>query len=139
MRLFSDDLDEDVTVNILPMIDVIFAILSYFIISSLFLTKFDGLPVNLPNAETSERQPDANFTISVDSEGIVSLNQSTVEVEEIQAVIERQLNPGQAAVVTIRADEAASHGEVVGVMDEVRQIEGARLAIATQPASESGE
>ncbi|MEL6353509.1 MAG: biopolymer transporter ExbD [Cyanobacteria bacterium J06627_28] len=139
MRLFSDDLDEDVTVNILPMIDVIFAILSYFIISSLFLTKFDGLPVNLPNAETAERQPDANFTISVDSEGLVSLNQSTVEVEDIQSEITQQLNPGQAAVVTIRADEAAAHGEVVGVMDEVRQIEGARLAIATQPESTAEE
>ncbi|MBE9060854.1 biopolymer transporter ExbD [cf. Phormidesmis sp. LEGE 11477] len=133
MRLFNDDLEEEVSVNILPMIDVIFAILSYFIISSLFLTRADGLPINLPNAQTSQQQPDANFTISVDADGQVTLNQSPIQISEIQSVIEEQLDPEQAAVVTIRADEAASHGEVVGVMDEVRQIEDARLAIATRP------
>jgi len=135
MRLFNDDLEEEVSVNILPMIDVIFAILSYFIISSLFLTKADGLPITLPNAQTSQQQPDANFTISVDAEGQVTLNQSPIQTSEIQSTIEAQIDPGQTAVVTIRADEAASHGEVVGVMDEVRQIEDARLAIATQPDS----
>ncbi|MEM6451328.1 MAG: biopolymer transporter ExbD [Cyanobacteria bacterium P01_D01_bin.105] len=135
MRLFNDDLEEEVSVNILPMIDVIFAILSYFIISSLFLTRADGLPINLPNAQTSQQQPDANFTVSVGAEGQMTLNQSPVQISEIQSAIADQLSPGQTAVVTIRADEAASHGEVVGVMDEVRQIENARLAIATRPQS----
>lgn len=139
MRPFNDDLDEEVTVNILPMIDVIFAILSYFIISSLFLTQSDGLSVNLPSAQTSQQQPDANFTISVDAQGQVTLNQDTIQISDIQGAIEQQLNPGQAAVVTIRADEQASHGEVVGVMDEVRQIEGAKLAIATQQSSQTNE
>ncbi|MEL6354650.1 MAG: biopolymer transporter ExbD [Cyanobacteria bacterium J06627_28] len=137
MRLFRDELEEEVSVNILPMIDVIFAILSYFIISSLFLSRFDGLQVNLPDAQTAERQPEANFTISVDAEGQVSLNQSVIQISEIQAAIGQQLDPGQGAVVTIRADEAAAHGEVVGVMDEVRQIEGAKLAIATRPKAQT--
>jgi len=132
MRLPKDDLDEEVSVNILPMIDVIFAILSYFIISSLFLTQFDGLPVNLPNAQTSEKQPDANFTVTIDAEGQVSLNRQPIQVEALQQLILQQLNSGQSAVVTIHADELAYHGQVVSVMDEVRQIENARLAIATQ-------
>ncbi|MEL6327322.1 MAG: biopolymer transporter ExbD [Cyanobacteria bacterium J06626_23] len=134
MRLPKDDIDEEVSVNILPMIDVIFAILSYFIISSLFLTRFDGLSVNLPDAQTSERQPDASFTVTVDSEGQVFLNQVAIRVESLQDEIEQQVSPGQAAVVTIYADEQAYHGQVVSVMDEVRQIEGAKLAIATQPS-----
>ncbi|MEM6599647.1 MAG: biopolymer transporter ExbD [Cyanobacteria bacterium P01_C01_bin.69] len=139
MHLPGDDMDEEVSVNILPMIDVIFAILSYFIISSLFLTQSDGLDINLPSAETAQEQPEANFTISVDAEGQVTLNQDEIEIIEIQNAIQQQIDPGQTAVVTIRADEQASHGEVVGVMDEVRQIEGAKLAIATQQAAESEE
>ena len=119
------------------MIDVIFAILSYFIISSLFLTQSDGLSVNLPSAQTSQQQPEANFTVSVDAQGQVTLNQNTIQISEIQSTIEQQIDPGQTAVVTIRADEQASHGEVVGVMDEVRQVEGAKLAIATQQSVES--
>ncbi|MEL7224684.1 MAG: biopolymer transporter ExbD [Cyanobacteria bacterium P01_D01_bin.36] len=137
MHLPSDDLEEEVSVNILPMIDVIFAILSYFIISSLFLTQSDGLSVNLPSAQTSQQQPEANFTVSVDAQGQVTLNQNTIQISEIQSTIEQQIDPGQTAVVTIRADEQASHGEVVGVMDEVRQVEGAKLAIATQQSVES--
>ncbi|MGB3300252.1 MAG: biopolymer transporter ExbD, partial [Phormidesmis sp.] len=133
MNLPGDDLEEEVTVNILPMIDVIFAILTYFIISSLFLTKSDGLPVTLPSAETSQQQPEANFTVSINPKGKITLNQATIQPSEIQSAIRQQLDPGQEAVVTIRADEKALNGDVVGVMDEVRQIEGARLAIATRP------
>ena len=132
MQLPGDDLEEEVSVNILPMIDVIFAILSYFIISSLFLTQSDGLSVNLPSAQTTQQQPGANFTDTIDGQGQVTLNQSAIEISEIQSAIRQQITPGQEAVVTIRADEKAEHGDVVGVMDEVRQIEQARLAIATQ-------
>lgn len=139
MRPFKDDLDEEVAVNILPMIDVIFAILSYFIISSLFLTQSDGLSVNLPSAQTAQQQPEANFTVSVDAQGQVTLNQSAIQISEIQSAIRQQLNPGQEAVVTIRADEKAEHGDVVGVMDEVRQIEEAKLAIATQQKQNAEE
>ena len=133
MHLPSDDLDEDVSVNILPMIDVIFAILTYFIISSLFLTQSDGLPVNLPSAQTSQQQPEANFTVTVDEQGQVTLNQAAIQTADIQSAIRQQIDPGQTAVVVIRADEKALNGEVVDVMDEVRQIEGAKLAIATRP------
>jgi len=132
MRLFNDDLEEEVSVNLLPMIDVIFAILSYFIISTLFLTRFDGLEVNLPSAQTSNRQPEANFTVAVDAAGGVFLNGDSIQIEAIQSAIEQEVETGQTAVVTIRADEAAAHGQVVGVMDEVRQVEGAKIAIATQ-------
>ncbi|MEO0867781.1 MAG: biopolymer transporter ExbD [Cyanobacteria bacterium J06642_11] len=133
MRGFNDETEDNVEINILPMIDVIFAILSYFIISTLFLTRFDGLPVSLPTAQTSERQPDANFTVTVDDAGQISLNREPIEVEVLRSTIVSQVEPGQVAVVTIHADEDASHGQVVKVMDEVRTIDDAKLAIATRP------
>ncbi|NEP63731.1 MAG: biopolymer transporter ExbD [Symploca sp. SIO2G7] len=133
MRGFNDETEDNVEVNILPMIDVIFAILSYFIISTLFLTRFDGLPVSLPQAQTSERQPDANFTVTVDADGQLSLNRQSIQVDSLKDTILGQVNAEQIAVVTIHADEDASHGQVVEVMDEVRTIEGAKLAIATRP------
>ncbi|MEL6815706.1 MAG: biopolymer transporter ExbD, partial [Cyanobacteria bacterium J06598_3] len=61
------------------------------------------------------------------------LNQNKIEPSSIQSAIKQELTPGQTAVVTIRADEKALNGAVVGVMDEVRQVEGAKLAIATRP------
>ncbi|MEO0540198.1 MAG: biopolymer transporter ExbD, partial [Cyanobacteria bacterium P01_A01_bin.105] len=60
------------------------------------------------------------------------INREPIQVNDLQAAIEQQLNAGQTAVVTIHADEQAFHGQVVEVMDQVRQIEGAKLAIATR-------
>ena len=133
MRGFNEEAEDNVEINILPMIDVIFAILSYFIISTLFLTRLNGLPVSLPDAQTSERQPDANFTVTVDAAGQISLNREPIQVDALKDVILKQVNPGQTTVVTIHADEDASHGKVVSIMDEVRTIDGAKLAIATRP------
>lgn len=53
MQIHDNDLDDGFEINILPMIDVIFAILAFFIVSTLFLTRTEGLPVNLPEADTS--------------------------------------------------------------------------------------
>ena len=133
MRGFNEEAEDNVEINILPMIDVIFAILSYFIISTLFLTRFDGLPVSLPDAQTSERQPDANFTVTVDATGQISLNRDPIQIEALKSTILKQVSPGQTTVVTIHADEDASHGKDVSIMYEVRTIDCAKLAIATRP------
>ena len=54
-------------INILPMIDIIFAILSFFIISSLFLTRIDSIEVNLPESSTSISEKNKPLLISIDS------------------------------------------------------------------------
>ena len=51
MRDFFDFEEENIQINILPMIDVIFVILSFFIVSSLYLVRLEIIPVNLPNAK----------------------------------------------------------------------------------------
>ena len=73
------------------MIDVIFAILAFFIMSTLFLTRFEGLPVNLPESETAALQPEAKFTITLDAEGQVFLNREPIQVAALKNTIEQQL------------------------------------------------
>ena len=62
----KDNNQSDNPINILPMIDIIFAILSFFIISSLYLTKIDSIQVNLPKASTSIREKNKPQIISID-------------------------------------------------------------------------
>lgn len=133
MRVWDDDTEETLEVNILPMIDVIFAILAFFILSTLFLTRSEGLPVNLPGAETSDPQDQADFTVTLQPGGGIALEQQPIELEDLQTSIEQAMDPNQTAIITIKADEAVYHGEVIAVMDELRAIEGAKLGIATQP------
>ncbi|MEX0269776.1 ExbD/TolR family protein [Leptolyngbyaceae cyanobacterium UHCC 1019] len=131
MRL-PDEPDLPFQINIVPMIDVIFAILTFFMMSSLFLTRSTGVPVNLPKATTAQAQNSGRFTVTVNAQGQIQLNNQTVSLSELQPRL-KSLVGTQSAQVIINADEQVSHGQVVAVMDQLRQIPGLRLAIATQP------
>ncbi|MDM9385759.1 MULTISPECIES: ExbD/TolR family protein [unclassified Chlorogloeopsis] len=132
MRL-QDEAEMPPQINIVPMIDVIFAILTFFIMSTLFLTRSDGLPVNLPKATTSQRaQVPTKITITLDDKGQISLNRQSTTIETLTEQLRTLVGSNKEALVIINADEKVNHGQVVAVMDRVRQVEGAKLAIATQ-------
>lgn len=132
MRL-PDEPDIPAQINIVPMIDVIFAILTFFIMSTLFLNRSEGLPVNLPKAGTAKTQSSATpITVTIDSAGDVSLNRQPVTLDTLPARVQQLKGKNTEVVVIINADQSATHGQVVLIMDKVRQVPGAKLAIATQ-------
>jgi len=132
MRL-PDEPDLPAQINIVPMIDVIFAILTFFIMSTLFLNRSEGLPVNLPKATTAKAQSSATpITVTIDSGGNLSLNRQPVTLDALPTQVQELMGNNTEVVVIINADQSSSHGQVVVVMDRVRQVKGARLAIATQ-------
>lgn len=126
-----EETDAPPQINIVPMIDAIFAVLAFFIMSTLFLTRSQGLPVTLPDAATSETQVQEQWVVTLDAQGRVFLNQAPVAVDQLAAQVRSQLTD-TAPLVIIQADAATPHGLVVQVMDELRTLEGVRLAIATQ-------
>ncbi|MBW4667382.1 MAG: biopolymer transporter ExbD [Cyanomargarita calcarea GSE-NOS-MK-12-04C] len=132
MRL-PDEPDIPAQINIVPMIDVIFAILTFFIMSTLFLTRQEGLPVNLPKAATAQQaQVPTRITVTVESSGQVSLNKKPTTVDALTEQVRTLMGTNPEAVVVINADTKVEHGNIVSVMDKVRQVPGAKLAIATQ-------
>ncbi|NDJ25111.1 biopolymer transporter ExbD [Nostoc sp. B(2019)] len=132
MRL-QDEPDLPAQINIVPMIDVIFAILTFFIMSTLFLTRSEGLPVNLPKAATAKQQQvPTKITVTVDDKGQISLNRKPVAIDNLTQQVKALVGSNSEVLVIINADEKVGYGEVVTVMDRVRQVEGAKLAIATQ-------
>ncbi|MBW4689200.1 MAG: biopolymer transporter ExbD [Komarekiella atlantica HA4396-MV6] len=132
MRL-QDEPELPPQINIVPMIDVIFAILTFFIMSTLFLTRSEGLPVNLPKAATAKQQQvPTKITVTVDDKGQISLNRKPVAIDNLTQQVRALVGSNSEVLVIINADEKVGYGEVVTVMDRVRQVEGAKLAIATQ-------
>jgi len=132
MRL-PDDADIPAQINILPMIDVIFAILTFFIISTLFLTRSEGLPVDLPQAATAKQNTrPAQVTLTINKTGEIFLNKQGITIEQLEAGIKQKVQPNQKLMVVLNADAGVNHGKVVVVMDKVRQVKGAKLAIATR-------
>ncbi len=132
MRFIDDDIDTAPEINILPMIDVIFSILAFFIISTLFLTRSEGLPVNLPKASTSQLQRTEQITVTIDETGKIFLNREPLEVDAIEKAVRQLVLPNQTSIVTIKADEYVDHGHVVAVMDQLRRIDEVKLGIATK-------
>ncbi|KPQ36418.1 MAG: biopolymer transport protein ExbD [Phormidesmis priestleyi Ana] len=130
MRLSEDTDTQRTSVNILPMIDVIFAILAFFILSTLYLTKAEGLPVNLPQAATATPQNQISATLTITPEGELFLGEAAIALEDLADEV-RAIASANPIMVTVRADETTPHGRVVAAMDQLRTVEGVRLGIAT--------
>ncbi len=134
MRVWDNEPEETLEVNILPMIDVIFAILAFFIVSTLFLTRAEGLPVNLPDADSAASQRQADFTVTLKPDGTLALNRAPIALTNLSATLQAQLRPDQTAIVTLQADEQVYHGQVIAVMDTLRSLDNVQLGIATEPS-----
>ena len=131
MRLL-DEPEPPLQINIVPMIDVMFALLTFFIMSTLFLTRSEGLPVNLPKAASSQQQSSAPITVTLDQKGQISLNRKSIALNDLAEAVHKLIGPNQEDLVIINADEQVTHGQVIAIMDRLRQVQGAKLAIATQ-------
>jgi biopolymer transport protein ExbD len=119
-------------INIVPMIDVIFAILTFFIMSSLFLTRPQGLPISLPKADTATGQAGSRIKVTINSKGDLTVNQQPIQLSNLPTQIRTLAGARPQTLVVLSADERVSHGRVVAVMDQLRQIPGVKLAIDTR-------
>ena len=131
MRL-PEEPDLPPRINILPMIDVIFAILVFFIVSSLYLTRSEGLPVNLPRASTTEVQKNQQIVVSIDRTGKLSVDSQPAQMDGLKAAVEKLIQTGNTTTVVVNADKTVEHGLVVDAIDRLRQIENVQLAIAAK-------
>jgi biopolymer transport protein ExbD len=114
------------------MIDVIFSILAFFIMASLVLGRLEGLTVNLPKAATAKPQQSSRVTLTMDKQGMLYLNQSSVELEALANAIRQLTNPYESLIVVLNADGSVTHDRVVAVIDQIRQVPDAKLTIATR-------
>lgn len=131
MRL-PDEPETIAQINIVPMIDVVFAILTFLIVSSLSLSKSEGLPVNLPKASTSQVQDSpAKITVTIDANGKLMVDKKLVNLEQIESTVRQVMGSNQNSLIVLNADKSVNHGNVVEVMDRLRRIKGAKLGIAT--------
>ena len=120
------------SINILPMIDIIFAILSFFIISSLYLTRIDSIKVNLPKSSTAVREQNKPQIITVDSNERIYFNSNEISLKNIYAIIRANVENLEEPIVILRADTSVKHGVIVNLLDELRKIENLKVGISTE-------
>ena len=129
---FKDNNESENSINILPMIDIIFAILSFFIISSLYLTKIDSIKVNLPKSSTAVREQNKPQIITVDNNEKIYFNSNEISLKNISSLIRTNIENIEEPIVILRADTSVKHGLIVSLLDELRKIENLKIGISTE-------
>ena len=131
MVYFKEDLNNKNKIDILPMIDIIFSILAFLIISSLYLTRVETVSVELPKASNSITQNKKFVNITIDKAGNLFINKLRTELQDMKVRVIDLTNKNKNLVV-LNADKNVSHGYVISVLDVLRSIDGLKLAISTK-------
>ena len=129
---FKEKDETEYSINILPMIDIIFAILSFFIISSLYLTKIDTIKVNLPKSSTAVREQNKPQIITIDNNENIYFNSNEISLTNMSSLIRTNIENLQEPIVILRADTSVKHGFIVNLLDELRKIENLKIGISTE-------
>jgi len=119
-------------IEIIPMIDTVFFLLVFFMMASLSMTVYRGVPLSLPKAASGEPRQD-RLSVSVTRDGTIYLDRDQVEpaqlIEKLRAL--REKDP--EIVVVVSADGDVTHRHVVEAMDAARVAGISKMAIAIQP------
>lgn len=121
--------EEDAAVDMTPMLDIVFIMLIFFIVTTSFI-KEAGIEVNKPKAANQTRQKSANIFIAIRDTGEIWLDKRRVDVERVAANIEKLLAEQPSEVVIVQADKNAKHGVVVKVMDAIKEAGIDKISIA---------
>ena len=132
MNDFLDFEEDNSQINILPMIDIIFVILSFFIVSSLYLVKLETIPVNLPSAETSNQEKDSLIVVTLNIENNVFIDEKFIDASTLENEIKSKLKTSKNKKVILRADKGLKYGKVISILDILRKIENIKIGVSTE-------
>ncbi|ASG65330.1 MULTISPECIES: ExbD/TolR family protein [Idiomarina] len=123
--------EEDASIDMTPMLDIVFIMLIFFIVTTSFV-KEAGIQVNKPEANQANKEPSANIFIAIRDTGEIWMDKRQVDVKRVAANLERMLAEQPTDLVVIQADKEAEHGRVVEVMDQIKEAGIDKISIAAE-------
>ena len=118
-------------INITPLVDVMLVLLIISMLAAPMLQK--GIPLDLPETETSKDIKDPKTVVSLDRDGRIRLNDQPVHPDLLQQRIKALVTGSPGETVFLRADKLIPYGEVLNVMDLIRKAGVTRVALVTVP------
>ena len=128
-NLFQAQPEEEAEINLTPMLDVVFIMLIFFIVTASFV-KESGLDVNRPDAPTAVKKENANILVAIGANNEIWINRRRIDPRAVRANIERMHAENPEGAVIIQADKKAFTETLVTVMDSARQAGVYNVAIA---------
>jgi biopolymer transport protein ExbD len=130
-QIFPKAEEEESSIDLTPMLDVVFIMLIFFIVTATFV-KESGIEVNRPEASTATKQERANILIAIDRNGDIWINRRKVDVDALRPNIERLHAENPQGTVVIQADQDAQTKKLVAVMDASREAGIYEISIAAE-------
>ncbi len=122
---------EEAEVDLTPMLDVVFIMLIFFIVTASFV-KESGIDVNRPDAATATLKPRGNILVAITPSGQIWMDKRQVDVRSLRANLERLHAENPQGAVIIQADEDSKNGLLVAVMDAAKLAKIENISIAAE-------
>lgn len=127
--------DDDEAIDIIPLIDVMFLLLCFFIFLTLAMVMQEGIAVDLAQARSGEsvagqKQP---LAVSVKADGSIYLNKEEVPDGKLPERLQQHARKNPDRSVRLNADEGANHSHVITALDAIRQSKLSNLVFTIKP------
>ena len=124
--------EEDTSLDMTPMLDIVFIMLIFFIVTTSFV-KESGIDVNRPGAQTTERKERGNILIAITAQNDIWIDKRQIEARAVRANVERLHAENPEGAVIIQADKDSKNGLLVEVIDQTRLAGVTNVSIAAIP------
>jgi biopolymer transport protein ExbD len=136
MKINLDTVADDAQIQIVPMIDVIFCILTFFILAALQVTRQNGINMNVgtPQAKTGVVQMSQMLVVSIDESGQTFIDQNVVDPAQLYTLLKQYREKNPNGLLVLNASKFARYDNVIQVLDVLRTVGGDKVALATIPS-----
>ena len=130
---FSNELDQDndLTINILPMIDVLFAVLLFFVLSSLILTRNRMMAIERPPSSTNAKTDNGAIVISLNQRGELFINSKKTQESSLINDLKSLKDKNQTKQLLIDADKTSQYGEVFRIIEQAKSADFESIGLVT--------
>lgn len=132
MKLRSLRIENQPELMIIPMIDIIFFLLVFFMISTLSMVEQHTIPVSLPQASAVQQDIPRSVNITVMQDGKVMFDQEEIPLSLLAKRVGVELTKQSDNVFVLRADKQVEYGKVITVLDELKLAGARRVSVATE-------
>jgi biopolymer transport protein ExbD len=134
MKINLETAADDAQIQIVPLIDVIFCILTFFILAALQLTRQQGINIDLPKASTGAVQMRQMLVVSIDASGQTFIDKNPIDRTQLFTLLKEYRDKNPDGLLVLNASQNAFYNDVIQVLDVLRSVGGDKVALATIPS-----